>query len=135
VTVEAIHDDSAAPMIRKIVNWVVLLVVTAVVVTFAVANRQRIPVNLDPLGVTNPPLTASPRAWTVALGMVIVGVIIGGVAVWLRQARWRRSARVLDREVRVLRGENQELRHRLEAADATAAPVSTRRVALRPPAA
>jgi hypothetical protein len=122
-------------MIRKIVNWLILLLITAVVVTFAVANRQRIPINLDPLGLTTPPLTASPRAWTVALGMVIVGVIIGGVAVWLRQARWRRSARALDREVRVLRSENQELRHRLEAADASAVAASARRVALRSPAA
>jgi uncharacterized integral membrane protein len=122
-------------MIRKIVNWVVLLLITALVVTFAVANRQRITVNLDPLGVTNPPLTASPKAWTLALGMVIAGVIIGGAAVWLRQARWRRSARMLDREVRVLRSENNELKHRLETAETTAAPAGAPRIALRPPAA
>jgi uncharacterized integral membrane protein len=122
-------------MIRKIVNWLVILLVTAVVVTFAVANRQRITVNLDPLGITTPPLTASPKAWTLALGMVIIGVIIGGVAVWLRQARWRRNARALDREVRALRSENHELKHQLEAAETGVTPAGPRRMALRPPAA
>src|SRR5262245_24694569 len=122
-------------MIRKIANWVVLLLVAAIVVAFAVANRQRITVNLDPLGITTPPLTASPKAWTLALGMVIAGVIIGGVAVWLRQARWRRTARALDREVRTLRSENGELRHQLEAAETGITPAAPRRMALRPPAA
>ena len=122
-------------MIRKIVNWVTLLVVAAVVVAFAVANRQRVIVNLDPLGLTNPPLAASPRAWTVALAMVIVGVIIGGSAVWFRQARWRRNARILDREARALRGENLELKRRLDAIDTSSAPADARRIALRPPAA
>lgn len=121
-------------MIRKIASWVVLLLITAVVVTFAVANRQHVTVNLDPLGIGNPPLTASPIVWALVLGAVIVGVIIGGVAVWVRQARWRRSARSLDREARALRSENHELRQRLEAQEATAS-MSARRIVLRPPAA
>ena len=122
-------------MIRKIANWVILLLITAVVVTFAVANRQNITVNLDPLGVTNPPLSVSLKVWVLALGMVIIGVIIGGLAVWWRQGRWRRSARALDRELRALRSENQDLKQRLEATDIIAAPPGTRRIALRQPAA
>jgi uncharacterized integral membrane protein len=122
-------------MIRKIVNWVIMLAIAAVAVAFAVANRQHVTVNLDPLGVTNPPLAASPKLWALALAMVIIGVIIGGAAVWFRQARWRRNTRVLDREARVLRGENLELKRRLEALDAGGAPADARRIALRPPAA
>jgi uncharacterized integral membrane protein len=122
-------------MLRKIVSWLILLLITAVVVSFAVANRNDVTVNLDPLGITNPPLTASVKGWVLALGMVILGVIIGGVAVWLRQGRWRRSARTLDREVRAVRGENQDLRQRLETADMNAAPPPGRKIALRPPAA
>ena len=122
-------------MIRKIANWVILLLITAVVVTFAVANRQSITVNLDPLGVTSPPVSVSLKVWVLALGMVIVGVIIGGLAVWFRQSRWRRSTRALDRELRVLRSENQDLKQRIETADIMAAPASARRIVLRPPAA
>jgi uncharacterized integral membrane protein len=122
-------------MLRKIVSWVILLLITAVVVSFAVANRNDVTVNLDPVGITKPPLTASLKLWVLALGMVILGVIIGGVAVWLRQGRWRRSARTLDREVRAVRGENQDMRQRLETAEMNAAPPPGRKLALRPPAA
>ena len=88
-------------MIRKVINWLILLVIAAVVVLFAVANRQRVTVNLDPLGMTSPPLTASPRAWIVALAMVIVG----GCAAWLRQGRWRSRAHRAEAEVARLRAQ------------------------------
>ena len=104
-------------MIRKVINWLILLVIAAVVVLFAVANRQRVTVNLDPLGMTSPPLTASPRAWIVALALVIVGVIVGGSAGWLRQARWRRTARALDADVRILHQELEVVRRRADAQD------------------
>jgi uncharacterized integral membrane protein len=122
-------------MLRKFVSWVILLLITAVVVSFAVANRNNITVNLDPVGITNPPLTASLKLWVLALGMAILGVIIGGIAVWLRQGRWRRNTRSLDREVRALRAENQDLRQRLETAEMNAAPPPGRKLALRSPAA
>jgi uncharacterized integral membrane protein len=122
-------------MLRKFVSWVILLLITAVIVSFAVANRNYITVNLDPVGITNPPLTASLKLWVLALGMAILGVIIGGIAVWLRQGRWRRNTRSLDREVRALRGENQDLRQRLETAEMNAAPLPGRKLALRSPAA
>ena len=32
--------------------------------------------------------------------LLIVGVVIGGVAAWLRQGNWRRAARRLERELR-----------------------------------
>ena len=122
-------------MLRKFISWVILLLITAVVVSFAVANRNDVTVNLDPLGITNPALTASLKLWVLALGMAILEVIIGGIAVWLRQGRWRRSSRSLDREVRALRGENQELRQRLETAEMNAAPPPGRKLSLRSPAA
>jgi uncharacterized integral membrane protein len=109
-------------MLRKFVSWVILLLITAVVVSFAVANRNNITVNLDPVGITNPPLTASLKLWVLALGMAILGVIIGGIAVWLREAR-------------ALRAENQDLRQRLETAEMNAAPLPGRKLALRSPAA
>jgi hypothetical protein len=122
-------------MLRKFVSWVVLLLITAVVVSFAVANRNNITVSLDPVGITNPPLTASLKLWVLALAMAILGVIIGGIAVWLRQGRWRRSTRSLDREARALRAENQDLRQRLETAELNAAPPPGRKLALPSPAA
>ena len=37
--------------------------------------------------------------------LLILGVVIGGIAAWLRQGKWRRTARRLEREASELRGE------------------------------
>ena len=44
--------------------------------------------------------------------VLIVGVLIGGAAAWLRQSKWRRSARRLEAEVRALHDEMETIRRR-----------------------
>ena len=41
----------------------------------------------------------------VIFAVLILGVLIGGIAAWLRQGKWRRAARRLDAEVRALHDE------------------------------
>jgi hypothetical protein len=36
--------------------------------------------------------------------LLIIGVLIGGAASWLRQGKWRGAARRFERELQVLRG-------------------------------
>jgi len=48
--------------------------------------------------------------------VLIIGVLAGGIAAWLRQSKWRRAARRLDRELRTARAETEEARRRLAAA-------------------
>ena len=47
--------------------------------------------------------------------LVIAGVIIGGVAAWLRQHKWRRNARRLAAELRRTQDEVERLRRQLAA--------------------
>ena len=47
--------------------------------------------------------------------MLILGVIVGGVAAWLRQSKWRRTARKLDADVRALHEELETIRRRFGA--------------------
>jgi hypothetical protein len=44
--------------------------------------------------------------------LVILGVVVGGVAAWLRQSKWRRAARKLDDENRQLLQELATIRNR-----------------------
>jgi hypothetical protein len=46
------------------------------------------------------------------LALVIAGVIVGGVAAWLRQGKWRGRARQAESTARELRLENDQLKHR-----------------------
>src|SRR5262249_56801764 len=66
------------------------------------------------------------------LALLLLGVIVGGVAAWLRQGKWRRAARLAQGEARELRVELDRLRRQAaERETAAAAP----RLTLAPPAA
>src|SRR5580704_3131088 len=80
-------------MIRKIVTALLLIVLGLVLIAFAVANRQVVTVSLDPFDQADPALAVSQPMYQVVFVVLIAGVVIGGCAAWLRQARWRGRAR------------------------------------------
>lgn len=83
----------------------------AVVLTgLAVANRQAVPLNLDPLRPESPaiaPLVLPFYAYL--LLALIVGVAIGGLATWLSQSKFRQMARVRSVEARRWQAEADRL--------------------------
>jgi uncharacterized integral membrane protein len=99
-------------MLGKIVKALILVPLCIVILGFAVANRHTITVSLDPFDSTQPAYSATMPLFVLIFVLIILGVIIGGVAAWLRQSKWRRAARVLDDENRRLRAELAELHHR-----------------------
>jgi uncharacterized integral membrane protein len=101
---------SAGSVLRKIVAAVILIPLGLVIVAFAVANRQIVTVSLDPFSSEHPASSLTLPLFVLIIVLLIAGVVIGGVAAWLRQAKWRRVARRLGREVEVLRGEVASLR-------------------------
>ena len=121
-------------MFRKIVTLVIVVPLAAVIIAFAVANRELVTVSFDPFSATNPAYAATLPLFILIFVLVILGVIIGGAAAWLRQAQWRRAARKLDAEVRLLRQELSTARNRLDADAPPAAPVTTYFEPNQPPA-
>jgi uncharacterized integral membrane protein len=121
---------------RKFIAAVILIPLAILMVMFAVANRARVPVSLDPFSANAPALTVQVPLFLLLLIALIVGVLAGGVAAWLKQSKWRRAARRLDRELRTARAEAEDARRRLAAAQtlppAPAIPTIAYR---RPPAA
>jgi uncharacterized integral membrane protein len=97
-------------MIRKILMVVVLLPLVIVAVMFAVANRQTVTVSFDPFDAAQPAYAASLPLFVLVFGLLVLGVLIGGAASWLRQGKWRRVARRLDGDVSQLKREVHELR-------------------------
>ena len=102
-------------MIRKIVTAVILVPIAAIIIAFAVANRQIVTVSFDPFDATNPAFAASLPLFVLIFILVIFGVILGGVAAWLRQARWCWAARRAEKENQELRLELDRLQHNLSA--------------------
>ena len=92
-------------MFRKIVTTIIVVPLAAVIVAFAVANRQAVTVSFDPFSATAPAYAATLPLFAVIFAVLILGVLIGGFAAWLGQGKWRRNARRLDAELRALRQE------------------------------
>jgi|SRR6185369_5518921 len=92
-------------MLRKIVTAIIVVPVAIVIVAFAVANRQAVTVSFDPFSSTAPAYAATLPLFAVLFAVLILGVVCGGVAAWVGQSKWRRSARRLDAEVRALQQE------------------------------
>jgi uncharacterized integral membrane protein len=107
-------------MIRKTVAALVLVPLTVLIVLLAIANRHPVTISLDPLFSEKSALAVTQPVFLVLLITLTAGVIIGGVAAWLRQVKWRRTARQAQAEARAMRAEAEALRERLEAAERTA---------------
>jgi uncharacterized integral membrane protein len=99
-------------MFRKIVTAIIVVPLLAVIVAFAVANRQTVTVSFDPFSSAAPAYAVILPLWVVIFLILIFGVLIGGAAAWIRQGKWRRSARRLDGEVRALHEEMDAIRRR-----------------------
>jgi hypothetical protein len=98
-------------MIRKFFMAIVLIPLAAVLIAFAVANRQTVMVSFDPFDPAQPAYAASLPLFALILVILIFGVLLGGTAVWLRQARWAWAARRAEKENRELRLELDRLKH------------------------
>ena len=74
-------------------SWAIGAPVAIVLIAFAVANRHWITVSLDPISRENPWLALSMPAFMLLFTGIFIGLIVGGVVVWLRQGKWRKQAR------------------------------------------
>jgi uncharacterized integral membrane protein len=91
-------------LLRKIVAAIVLVPLAAIIIAFAVANRETVTVSFDPFSGNDPAATVSLPLFALVILLLIIGVLIGGLASWLRQGKWRGAARRFERELHVLRG-------------------------------
>jgi uncharacterized integral membrane protein len=110
-------------MIRRTLAFLILAPLAIAIVALAVANRQTVAISFDPFNATNPAYVAPAPLFLLLFLLVIAGVLIGGIAAWLRQGRWRRRARRLEARLHRAQGEIEVLKRRVgDAAGAAAAP-------------
>jgi uncharacterized integral membrane protein len=97
---------------RKIVTALIVVPLAAVIIVFAVANRQSVTVSFDAFSSTSPAYAATLPLFVIIFTVLIVGVLVGGIAAWIGQAKWRRLARRRDDDARVLQQELETIRRR-----------------------
>jgi uncharacterized integral membrane protein len=108
-------------VLRKIIMSIIIIPLAVILVALAVANRQAVTVSFDPFSSAAPAYAATLPLFILIFVLVILGVVVGGVAAWLRQAKWRRTAHRLDADVRALHQELEALRRRQTATPAPGA--------------
>jgi uncharacterized integral membrane protein len=87
---------------------VVLVPVAVVMVSFALANRAFITLRLDPFDVIDPPPTFEMPLFLPIFVSLMVGILVGGTAMWLSQGRHRRAVRSHLRTIEMQRRQMDE---------------------------
>jgi uncharacterized integral membrane protein len=106
----------------RFVKALVLLPVAVLVVLLAVANRAPVRISLDPFSQDAPEFATHVPLYAVMFAAVMLGVVIGGTATWLTQAKHRRARRQYRREAQHLKTETERLRAQAAPSGMTALP-------------
>jgi hypothetical protein len=67
-------------------------------ITLAVANRHSVRLVLDPFTPEAPVIWATLPFYVYLFTMLIIGVVLGGLATWVNQGKWRRLVRIRTHE-------------------------------------
>jgi uncharacterized integral membrane protein len=112
---------------RNFLKWLIFAPIGLIFLVFALSNRQNVQVTLDPFyGGSDPSMLVVLPLFIVLLVSIGIGVILGGVATWLRQGRYRKGLREAKGQIETLRGENESLRAQLRPAQSGSTAVATR---------
>ena len=87
----------------------ILFLLAIVAVAFAVANRHLVPFVLDPVA----GFSYEAPLYIYMLGALMTGFLVGALAAWFGQGRWRNAAKRRAHEVFELRKENERLTRHL----------------------
>jgi hypothetical protein len=95
---------------RRLLFFVVLVPLGVIAVALSVANREPVALSLDPVGSLGAAWSVSAPLFVFLFAALAVGVVIGGIAAWFGQSKWRFAARVERANMARLRREVERLR-------------------------
>ena len=94
-------------MFGRLVSFIILLPLAVVLIALAVANRDAVLFTIDPFNPGNPLLSWQAPLFVLLFFMLIIGLVLGSVATWFAQGKYRRSARDARAEAAKLMSEAQ----------------------------
>ena len=110
-------------MLRRLVWFPIALVAAALLITLAVANRDPVRMVFDPFRPDAPVISVTLPFYAYLLGALTIGVVLGGVAAWLGQGRWRKTARLKTQDAMRWQAEADRLSRERDAQVAVSRPL------------
>jgi uncharacterized integral membrane protein len=90
-------------MFNRVALVVIVVPLAIVLIALAVANRELVAFTVDPFNPGNPALTYTFPLFVFLFGALAIGMVIGSIATWIRQGRYRKLARQRGVEAESLR--------------------------------
>ena len=78
----------------KLVAWLVALPVAFVGIVIAIANRSPVRFSIDPVTPDSSPLGVEAPLYVLIFVSIFIGMLIGGGTTWVKQHKWRKTARL-----------------------------------------
>jgi hypothetical protein len=91
-------------MLNRLLVIVIAVPLAVILVALAVANRGLVVFTLDPFNPGDPALTVEMPLFVLLFAAIALGLVVGSVATWVKQGRYRKLARQRGQEARILRG-------------------------------
>ena len=107
---------------RKLVAALIVVPLGVLLVALSVVNRKPVVLGLNPFDASSG-LSVEAPLFLFLLGAFALGLLIGGLATWLGQGKWRKTARAEAREASTWRRQADRLEKELEGLDARPARV------------
>ena len=102
-------------MVKRIVNVVILIPVAIVLIVLSVANRQPVTLAFNPFRPEDSVLSATAPFFVYLFLATIFGLVVGALATWFAQGKYRKRARIEANEAVKWHSEAEKHRTRAEA--------------------
>lgn len=101
-------------MLRKLTTLVVLVPLGIVLIVLSVANRQGVTLALNPFRPEDQALSLTAPFFVFLFLALIVGMIVGSIATWFSQSKYRKRARVESKSALKWQAEADKHKNRAE---------------------
>jgi uncharacterized integral membrane protein len=103
-------------MFKRILSLLIGFPLGIILVAIAVSNRQPVDLILDPFRPETPALSIELPFYIYLMTALVIGVVLGGLATWMGQSRWRQTARSQGRRAARWQAEADRLARERDAA-------------------
>jgi uncharacterized integral membrane protein len=107
---------------RRFTVLFILLPLAVVLVVLSIANRGEVTFSFDPFRSPSPGWSLTLPFFFFLFAALAIGVLVGGIATWARQGKWRQAARVERARAERHRLEAERLRERIQQATPALSP-------------